>query len=847
MKVKGSWQSAILIALLALGWGAAFADPKGESNPKVNPALIALHAEHAAHAAEQNRFPFAPRNRLLRVVDEQVVIDAVAEGDVAALRAALSSLGMRNMAAFGRVISGQLAISAIPALAGIASLRFARPATSLRHVGAVTSQGDQAMRADVARITSGVTGAGVTVGVLSDSFNCKGGAPADVASDDLSTVNVVEEGLICADDIDEGRAMLQIVHDVAPGASLAFATADGGEAHFANNILALKANGAAVIVDDIGYLAEPMFQDGIIAQAVDTVVRQGAAYFSAAGNEARQSYQSAFRAGATPFAADQFPHAPGAPRFRGGIAHNFAPSGAPDYFQRITIPAFSTLIISLQWDSPFFSVSGAPGSPNDVDVYLFDAAETTVVDGATDDNVPRDPVELFSFTNSGPTADFNLMIVSFAGPPPGFLKYVQFGDSDITIKEFDTASGTLVGHVNADGAEAVGAAFYGDTPAFGVNPPVVETFSSSGGTPIFFDTAGNRFASPVIRRKPGIVAPDGGNTTFFVSDSPRDPDSFPNFFGTSAAAPHAAGVAALLREKQPVLAPVTIYAALQSTAIDMGPAGFDFDTGFGLVQADAAVALVSTLQSQAAAILPSSRSVMVGTAATAFATVINAGPDTAVGVGLSLATPVLGTFSYQTTNPLTNEPTGAPNTPTDIPAHGAQTYVISITPSTAFTATDVQFSFAGANTFPVPPLTGISTLLLTASNSAVPDVIALAATATAGLTVLIPGNSGAAAFAVATANVGAAGSIKVTVDKGNLPIVVGLCQTVSGGMCIGGGTPLASVTTTIGASATPTFSFFIQGQGFVPFDPAINRIFVRFTDVATGTTVGSTSVAVRTQ
>ena len=122
---------------------------------------------------------------------------------------------------------------------------------------------------------------------------------------------------------------------------------------------------------------------------------------------------------------------------------------------------------------------------------------------------------------------------------------------------------------------------------------MVEPFSSGGGTPIFFDISGNRFGTPVIRRKPEIVAPDGVDTTFFGSDT-SDLGTFRNFFGTSAAAPHAAGVAALLREKQPILLPVSVYEALQSTAIDMGPPGFDFDTGFGLVQADAAVGLVTT-------------------------------------------------------------------------------------------------------------------------------------------------------------------------------------------------------------------------------------------------------------
>ena len=120
--------------------------------------------------------------------------------------------------------------------------------------GAVTSQGDAAMRADVARATFGVDGTGVTVGVISDSFNCLGGAEADVASGDLPPgVVVLAESPDCSVSwgSDEGRAMMQIVHDVAPGATLVFHTGVGGQPSLAAAILALADAGADVIVDDI--------------------------------------------------------------------------------------------------------------------------------------------------------------------------------------------------------------------------------------------------------------------------------------------------------------------------------------------------------------------------------------------------------------------------------------------------------------------------------------------------------------------------------------------------------------------------------------------------------------------
>ena len=119
------------------------------------------------------------------------------------------------------------------------------------------------------------------------------------------------------------------------------------------------------------------------------------------------------------------------------------------------------------------------------------------------------------------------MKVKHSGSDPGLIKYVYFGSA--TINEFDTQSSTIFGHTNAVGAEAVGAARYFNTPAFGVFPPILESFSSAGATPILFDLAGNRLATPDPRsHKPEIVAPDGGNTTFFFPDDP-EADGFPEF------------------------------------------------------------------------------------------------------------------------------------------------------------------------------------------------------------------------------------------------------------------------------------------------------------------------------
>ncbi|MGB7292946.1 MAG: choice-of-anchor D domain-containing protein, partial [Thermodesulfobacteriota bacterium] len=421
--------------------------------------------------------------------------------------------------------------------------------------------------------------------------NCLGGAGQGVAEGDLPAGIVVLEEGDCGFGIDEGRALMEIIFDVAPEASQAFHTVDFGQANFAQGITDLGAFGAGVIVDSVIYFAEPMFQDGIIAQAVDSVVESGVSYFSSAGNEARDSYQNQF-----------IPSG-----FLVGIndkvceAHDFDPGPAIDIFQSITVSEDSEFIVSFQWDSPFFSVSGPPGSSNDLDILLLDSSATVALAGGVDDNIGGDPVEVFGFSNPPDSGEssFNLLIARCVGPNPGLIKNVFFNFLG-EVNEYETNSSTIYGHANSSGAEAVGAAFYAQTPEFGVSPALLEFFSSAGGTPILFDTSGDKLQTPIIRMKPGIVGPDGVDTSFLGINLPGNP--CPSFFGTSASAPHAAGVAALMLDVQPTLPPDELYGLMEMTALEMGPRNartiadestasenFNFDSGFGFIQADLAV------------------------------------------------------------------------------------------------------------------------------------------------------------------------------------------------------------------------------------------------------------------
>jgi len=248
------------------------------------------------------------------------------------------------------------------------------------------------------------------------------------------------------------------------------------------------------------------------------------------------------------------------------------------------------------------------------------------------------------------------------------------------------------------------------------------------------------------------------------------------------------------------------------------------------------------------ALLPGSRSVQVGATATVFGTMINASTDT-IGTACSVqpATDVPATFLYQTTDPATNALTGTANAPVAIGPGVAQSFLLAFTPSAAFAPTQIAFSFSCTNATPAVTIAGVNTLLLSASTTPTPDLIALGATASNDGIVDIPGSSGVGAFAVATANVGAASTITASANTGSatLPLTITTCQTVpTTGACMAA--PSVSVATTVNAGDTPTFAIFVQGSGVVPFQPATNRIFVQFQD-AGGAIRGSTSVAVQTQ
>ncbi len=447
------------------------------------------------------------------------------------------------------------------------------------NVGARQSQGVVTHRVDVARSRYGVDGTGLKIGVLSDGVV---NLPTAQASGDLPSDVTVLPGQVGQGD--EGTAMLEIIHDMAPGAKLYFATAFSSIGSFADNIRKLRLAGCDIIVDDIFYFAEAPLQDGqapaivsntnggIVTQAVNDVTAAGALYFSSAGNEGNLNdgtagvYEGDFVNGGTIALIG----GAGA-----GPVHDFDPTAAVSQFDRITLGSANP--VTLAWSDPL----GA--SANDYDLYVLNAAGTALVAASTgSQDGTQDP---FEAVGGGANVTNNRIVVAkFSGAD----RYIHVNTFRGRL-QFATA-GQTHGHSAAAEAYSVAA-----TPVFGPFPQpfnstnVVETFESDGPRRLFFQpngtpyTPGN-FSSTggILRQKPDITAADNG----VVSGA----GGFPNpFGGTSAAAPHAAAIAALLKQARPLLTNAQIRAALIASAIDIEAPGVDRDSGAGIIMADTAI------------------------------------------------------------------------------------------------------------------------------------------------------------------------------------------------------------------------------------------------------------------
>ncbi|HEV2391597.1 MAG TPA: S8 family serine peptidase, partial [Verrucomicrobiae bacterium] len=461
-----------------------------------------------------------------------------------------------------RAVRALVPLDGIEPLAAQAEVRSVRPADGamVNASGSVCHEGDIAHRADVARQRFGVDGTGIKIGVLSDSVDYLSQVQT---AGQLSTVTVLPGQSGTGNG--EGTAILEILHALAPGSDLYFATAFSSIASFAQNIRDLQAAGCNIIVDDVTYFNESPFQDGPIAQAVDDVSAAGVLFFSSAGNSGSVDH------GTAGTWEGDFKDGGPATIGRGGRVHDF---GGTNY-NTLMYGGGSFKMVNLFWADPL----GA--STNDYDVYVLDSTGSIIASSTDVQDGTGDPYETIPFIYPGN----GIVIVKYSGAD----RYLSLstGRGVLAI----STPGATHGHnasvasnafcVAATKASSPPQPFSGGT----ANP--VESFSSDGPRHMFFNPDGSamtpgNFSSTggQVFQKPDLTAADGVTTAV---------PSFPSFYGTSAAAPHAAAIAALLWSYCPFLSAGAVKSILSQSTLDIEQSGLDRDAGFGIVMADQAL------------------------------------------------------------------------------------------------------------------------------------------------------------------------------------------------------------------------------------------------------------------
>lgn len=536
-------------------------------------SLAAHEAPVAAHGLTLTR-PTVVRG-------DMTLVDVYVTGDIEAAAKQLRALGMDVQAVSRhnpqRMIEGLLPVDAAPKVAGLNAVKGVLSGVAGgTDTGSVTSEGDASQRGPQARAL-GVNGAGITVGVMSDSMNKVGTGISGSQDTGNLPPNVTDLGDASGTPIDEGRAMGEIVYDEAPGmTNMLFKTGSGGPATKAANIADLVNHGARVIADDTFYLTEPFFQDGVVAQAVDAAKAAGTAYIASAGNRAEQSWDGTFVDG-------------------GGGLNNF---GGGDTRQAVVdIPANRSMTIALQWDEPW----GAATDNFDIDVF---ANNSFAFSCTTNDGFPR---EICGLTSGTSPVEIEIDIKRQSGSGNPRLKYIvadNFGT--FAIKEHATNQGAIdPDAASAKGSLSVAAVCWSTalidcSGAAGLQSP--EDFSSRGPAVRTRDASGNPLPSPEVRNKPDVAGADGVSTDLAFGGGLNP------FFGTSAAAPSVAGVAALALSANPSMTVNQLYALLTNPANSLDCTSAvgqpDKDCGAGFIQADRVVRQAQTPPSVAAALSP---------------------------------------------------------------------------------------------------------------------------------------------------------------------------------------------------------------------------------------------------
>ena len=497
-------------------------------------------------------------------------------GLLAAIEAAGGTI-LSSMPSY-HVIQAALPVEKMEAIAARDEVVYIRPPPRARH-NAVDSEGDFTHQAIDARNAFNVDGAGITVGVMSGSIDNGSNALAQaVAEGNIDETNTfIIPGQAGTGD-GEGLAMCEIVHDLAPGARIGFATSSTGEAQMASNILALAAAGCNIICDDEAYDDESPFQDGVIAQAVQTVTAQGVLYVSCARNSGNltdgtsSTWESDFTN-----AGDVY--IDGAYVEQMEFGRGYAEDAILNYGYDFEADLF--------WSDPL------GGSTNDYDLYMVDSLGDIVYSSQNTQNGTQDPYENIPDTAQY-SSGYYLVVVLYNGVSR--YMHLDFGRGALDY----ASSGCVKGHNACDATNFLSVAA---TPAATAYSPggtvgpypnpfsssdVVEPFSADGPRIMFYNSDGSAITpgnlsitGGKILRKPDLTAADGVTTS---------EAGFAPFFGTSAATPHAAAIAALVWSYNRALTASQVEAVLTNSCIKiMGAPGWDRNSGYGILMANLAL------------------------------------------------------------------------------------------------------------------------------------------------------------------------------------------------------------------------------------------------------------------
>jgi subtilisin family serine protease len=435
----------------------------------------------------------------------------------------------------------------------------------------IDDEGRIAHSADEARKAFHVNGSGIKIGILSDSIDdnansLKKAFASGALNKKLLNILAGQAG----EGNGEGLAMAEIIHSIVPGASIYFATGLAGQAQMAENIRELQRRGCKIIVDDVTYFAESPFQDGPVSVAVAEVSEKGVLYFSSARNSGNKkhgtsgTWEGSFSDGGS---ADEGDVAASGHRF-----HSFLPNVTVN---RVEAADPNKDRVDLFWADPLGK------SSNEYNLYVVGPDGHVLRSSTTSHTGTQDPYQHVQGLKQGE----GIVITKGGAAAPLFL-HLDTGRARLKIN----TDGSIRGHNASSAANAfsVAAVRVPKPPNkfSGGSEIPVEEFSSDGPRRMFFHADGTPvtpgdFSSSggIVFEKPDIAAADGVTTSL-----PHGKGLNP-FSGTSAAAPHAAAIAALLLSYDKTLTPDEVREFLLKSALSIDGQGRNNNAGSGIVMA----------------------------------------------------------------------------------------------------------------------------------------------------------------------------------------------------------------------------------------------------------------------